>query len=90
MLFRSESSQKSNIENIKKDLPILFVSGKSDPVGDYGKGVLESYRLYKKAGMKNVKIKLYAQMRHEILNEIDKNKVYLDIYKFLESIYENN
>ncbi len=85
-----ESSQKSNIENIKKDLPILFVSGKSDPVGDYGKGVLESYRLYKKAGMKNVKIKLYAQMRHEILNEIDKNKVYLDIYKFLESIYENN
>ena len=29
-------------------------------------------------------------MRHEILNEIDKDKVYLDIYKFLESIYENN
>ena len=46
--------------------------------------------MYKKAGLKNVKIKLYAQMRHEILNEIDKDKVYLDIYKFLESIYENN
>ncbi|MFT4445386.1 lysophospholipase [Parvimonas sp. G1967] len=81
-----EMSSKSNLENIKKDLPILFISGKADPVGDYGKGVLKSYRLYKKIGMKNVKIKLYAQMRHEILNEIDKEKVYLDIYKFLESI----
>lgn len=85
-----EMSYKKNVENINKDLPILFISGKSDPVGDYGKGVLESYRLYKKVGMKNVKIKLYAQMRHEILNEIGKEKVYLDIYKFLESIYENN
>lgn len=81
-----ESSNKSNLENIKKDLPILFISGKADPVGDYGKGVLKSYRLYKNAGIKNVKLKLYAQMRHEILNEIDKEKVYLDIYKFLESI----
>ena len=36
--------------------------------------------MYKKSGLKNVKIKLYAQMRHEILNEIDKDKVYLDIY----------
>lgn len=81
-----EMSLKSNIENIKKDLPILFISGKADPVGDYGKGVLKSYRLYKNAGIKNVKLKLYAQMRHEILNEIDKEKVYLDIYKFLESI----
>ena len=85
-----EASDKKNLENINKDLPILFISGKADPVGAYGKGVLKGYRMYKKAGLKNVKIKLYAQMRHEILNEIDKDKVYLDIYKFLESIYENN
>ena len=85
-----EASDKKNLENINKDLPILFISGKADPVGAYGRGVLKGYRMYKKAGLKNVKIKLYAQMRHEILNEIDKDKVYLDIYKFLESIYENN
>ena len=85
-----EASDKKNLENINKDLPIFFISGKADPVGSYGKGVLKGYRMYKKAGLKNVKIKLYAQMRHEVLNEIDKDKVYLDIYKFLESIYEEN
>ena len=85
-----EASNKNNIEKINKKLPILFISGKADPVGGYGKGVLKSYRKYKKVGLKNIKIKLYAQMRHEVLNEIDKDKVYLDIYKFLESIYENN
>ena len=85
-----EASNKNNIEKINKKLPILFISGKADPVGGYGKGVLKSYRKYKKVGLKNIKIKLYAQMRHEVLNEIDKDKVYLDIYKFLESIYEKN
>ena len=85
-----EASNKNNIEKINKKLPILFISGKADPVGGYGKGVLKGYRKYKKVGLKNIKIKLYAQMRHEVLNEIDKDKVYLDIYKFLENIYENN
>ena len=78
------------IEKIKKKLPIFFISGKADPVGAYGKGVLKGYRMYKKAGLKNVKIKLYAQMRHEVLNDIEKEKVYLDICKFIESIYEEN
>ena len=32
----------------------------------------------------------FNKEENEILNEIDKDKVYLDIYKFLESIYENN
>ena len=85
-----EASDKKNLENINKDLPIFFISGKADPVGAYGKGVLKGYKMYKKAGLKNVKIKLYAQMRHEVLNEIDKEKVYLDVCKFLESIYEEN
>ena len=85
-----EASNKNNIEKINKKLPILFISGKADPVGGYGKGVLKGYRKYKKVGLKNIKIKLYAQMRHEVLNEIDKDKVCLDIYKFLENIYENN
>ena len=29
-------------------------------------------------------------MRHEVLNEIGKEKVYLDIYNFLENVNENN
>lgn len=81
-----EMSFKNNIENVKKNLPILFISGKDDPVGNYCKGVFKSYRIYKNLGIKNIKLKLYAKMRHEVLNEVDREKVYIDIYKFLESI----
>ena len=86
MTLIKEMSDKNNVQKVRKDLPILFISGKADPVGEYGKGVLKSYRMYKELGIKNVKLKLYAKMRHEILNEIDKEKVYIDICKFLESI----
>lgn len=86
MYLIKEMSDKKNVQNVRKDLPMLFISGKSDPVGNYGKGVLKSYRMYKNSGIKNAKLKLYSKMRHEILNEIDKEKVYIDIYKFLESI----
>lgn len=78
-------SQKENISKIRKDLPIFFVSGKDDPVGDYGKGVSTSYRLYKEFGIKNCDLKLYDNMRHEILNEIGKEEVYNDILKFLDN-----
>lgn len=79
-------SSKENISKIRKELSILFIAGKMDPVGEYGKGVLKSYKLYKDAGIKNTKINLYDGMRHEILNEIGKEEVYSDIIKFLNIV----
>ena len=59
-------------EKLRKDLPVLLISGADDPVGDRGKGVKKLYGFYtKKAGMKNVKLKLFANSRHEFLNEKD-------------------
>lgn len=69
-----------------KELPILFVAGAEDPVGDYGKGVEKAYRSFKDIGMKNVEMKLYAGDRHELLNESDREKVYEDIYQWVMSI----
>lgn len=64
-------------------LPVLFVSGADDPVGDYGRAVEAVYRSFKESGMENVRLKLYPQDRHEILNEIDKEDVYADIYRWI-------
>ena len=59
-------------EKLRKDLPVLLISGADDPVGDRGKGVKKLYDFYtKKAGMKNVKLKLFENSRHEFLNEKD-------------------
>ena len=40
----------------------------------------------KKAGAKNVKVVLYGGMRHEILNEKDNEKVFADVYEWMDSI----
>ncbi len=74
----------SAIGRIPKELPVLFASGTDDPVGSMGKGVERSYEIYRKAGIRDVRIKLYENDRHEILNELDKDTVYHDLLKWTE------
>ena len=71
--------KKSNIEKIPKDLPVLFISGTEDPVGDYGKGVEKAYDEFEKAMIKDCEIVLYHGGRHEMLNEIEREGVFEDI-----------
>lgn len=73
-----------NISRIPKNLPILFVSGAEDPLGEEGKGVKKIYRNYKAAGMKNMQLKLYPGARHEILQEKERLKVYADLGRWIE------
>ena len=70
-------------KNIKSDMPILLVSGEDDPVGNYGKGVLEVESKLKKHG-KDVTCKLYSGARHEILNDFTYDEVKRDILEFCE------
>jgi len=73
------NNKKENINKIDKNLPILFVSGNSDPVGNFGEGVKKVVKDYKTAGIKNIELKLYKEARHEILNETNKQEIYKNI-----------
>lgn len=73
----------SNIKCIPKSLPIHFAAGTDDPVGDYGKTVIKICTQYRDLGMRNISLKLYENARHELLNELNKNEVYEDLYKWL-------
>ena len=75
---------KKGAEAVPKNLPVFFVAGADDPVGAFGKGVARVYQTYKKAGIKNVSLKLYKNDRHEILNETDREQVYEDLYHWME------
>lgn len=77
--------QPKNIARMKKDLPILFVSGDCDPVGEQGRGVIRAYKCFLKAGMKDVTMKLYHGGRHEMLNETNRAEVYEDVLSWLNS-----
>ena len=78
-------TNKKNLTAMNKDMPVYFMSGDMDPVGECGKGVQKAYNNFLEAGMKDVSIKLYPGGRHEMLNEINKDEVYYDILTWLGS-----
>lgn len=60
-------------------LPLFFVSGADDPVGDWSKGVLTVKSELEKRGVKNLRVKLYPEARHEILNDLCADEVLADL-----------
>ena len=76
---------KKNFDLIPKDIPIYILSGDKDPVGNFGKGVKNLYNRYIELGLKDVEYKLYKDGRHEMLNEINREEVFEDIVKWLDS-----
>lgn len=78
------TAKVKNIKKMNKDIPVLLLSGAMDPVGDCGKGVEKTFSTLKKAGIKNVSMKLYPGDRHDILHEKDKMDVYKDIEEWIK------
>ena len=76
-----------NIDKMDKDAPILLIAGQSDPVGDMGAGVRRTHDAFKRAGIKDVTLKLYPGLRHEILNEAAmQDTVYGDIRAWMARV----
>ncbi len=84
-VIKRACSQKA-INAVPENLPVLFVAGAEDPVGDYGKGVLKAAEKFKKAGVKDVRVKLYENCRHEILNDDCKEQATTDVLEFFTEL----
>ena len=83
-LYKKEFYSRIDVEK-----PLLIISGNSDPVGAYGKGVNKLEKFYtNKVGVDNVATHLYQGARHEILKETCKEEVYQDIADWLEGILQ--
>ena len=68
--------------SVNADLPVLLIAGKDDPCTGGEKGRANSRALLEKSGFRNISVITYEHMRHEILNETDKEKVYRDLRDF--------
>lgn len=64
-------------------LPIAFVAGAEDPCVGSKKKFAHAVGFMRSVGYRRVKGKLYPGMRHEILNEKGKEKVYQDLWCFI-------
>ena len=72
-----------NLCKMDVNTPILFVSGEQDPVGDMGKGVRRAYESFRAAGVRDVALKFYPGLRHEILNEDCQETVFEDLFQWM-------
>ncbi len=76
--------KKKFLNKIDKNQQIFIISGSDDPVTNYSKDVKKMYDVYTKLGIKNVSTKVYEGMRHEILNENNREIVFNDIVEFFK------
>ncbi len=77
----------SKMEDIPKDLPVLITGGKEDPVGSYGEDLQRLYSIYKnELQLKNVELKIYDGMRHELQQEIGREVVFEDQYQWIRKV----
>lgn len=73
------------LARIPKGLPLLLINGEKDPAcrGEAGARGLE--RTYRDAGLSDVTLKLYADARHELLNDSCRDEVTADMRAWLDA-----
>lgn len=71
------------LARIPKGLPILVIAGTKDPVSAGTRGLMPLFEAYKKAGLERVEHIFYADARHEILNETNREQVIADVIDWL-------
>lgn len=82
-LLRNMSQSNMNF-NVDPSLPILALRGELDASTGYAKGSNNSIMTLTKMGFSNITRIVYKGMRHELINETEKAKVYKDILSFLK------
>lgn len=79
-------NRKKWFDMFPKKLPVLLISGTEDPVGNYGKGVLQVYNRLIASGCENVELKLIEGARHEVINEFGKENTYNYLKDFILNV----
>lgn len=82
----SITGKQSQIAKIPKTLPLFFIAGTEDPVGNYTKNIKKLISLYKNNGISNITECFIKDDRHEIYNEKDGDENVLKTIKWIESL----
>jgi alpha-beta hydrolase superfamily lysophospholipase len=77
-------SSDNELLRISSDLPVLITGGEKDPVGgENGMGKLALH--YAQTSHQRIKVKIYDDGRHEMLNEINRDEVTRDWLDWVET-----
>ena len=84
-----EAIAKTNLKQIKNDLPILLISGGDDPVCNYGEDTSELFDTYQRYHLSEVDCTIYAECRHDLLHETNNAAIIKDILEWLNRALDN-
>jgi alpha-beta hydrolase superfamily lysophospholipase len=71
---------------IPKSLPVYVIAGMRDPVSNNTAGLKQLLGAYDAAGMTKVEHRFYADARHEIFNETNRDEVTRDLVLWLDRV----
>jgi alpha-beta hydrolase superfamily lysophospholipase len=75
-----------NFSAMRRDLPLLLVGGEQDPATDGGKAVSHLAARMRRMGFSNLFSRIYADTRHESLNELNRDAVIADFAAWLDGV----
>ncbi len=81
----AQTWRAENERRLPRELPVLMISGDRDPVGRSGAAVNELAARYRAFGLLDVDVRLYAEARHELLNEVNRDEVVRDVVAWLDA-----
>jgi alpha-beta hydrolase superfamily lysophospholipase len=84
--FIFAGAEDRNFSGIRRDLPIHLVGGEKDPAPDNGKAVADLARRMRRLGFSNLVSRIYAETRHESLNEVNRNIIMDDFADWAEAV----
>jgi len=81
----AEAWRAENEALVPVDLPILVIAGAADPAGAATGNLAALVDRYRANGVRDLTFTLYAEDRHEILNELDRATVLRDLLAWLDA-----
>ncbi|RWB30496.1 alpha/beta hydrolase [Mesorhizobium sp.] len=84
--FVFDGADDTNFSGVRKTLPICLVGGEKDPATDGGKAVSHLAGRLHRMGFSNLVSKVYAETRHESLNDVNRDKIMDDFAAWADSV----
>ena len=82
--FVFHGANDSNFSTVRRAMPFNLVGGEKDPATDGGKAVEALATRMRRMGFSNLVSKVYAETRHESLNEVNRNIIMEDFAAWAE------
>ncbi|TPI28635.1 alpha/beta hydrolase [Mesorhizobium sp. B3-2-1] len=71
---------------MRRDIPVAIVGGEKDPASDYGKGITHLANRMRKMGFSKLVSKVYADTRHESLNEVNRDIIMANFATWADTV----